>query len=121
MTKETPEIAATLELELKIKRAVKAKELFLKRFQDDACYALEWSQEVFEDAANEFVFKFVIKIVNKEGLKAAVDLCQREAIRAATWPQRSTSQPSNEIARCKGQAWASAYELLSNLKVEAVA
>lgn len=104
-----------------LKQCQRINEKFLKDFATNPHYALQWAAPAFGAAGVLKVASVVKDLVAKleadgkdagDILKTALEVSTREALRLAKYPARSTSVPSNEVAREEGAAWAHMVEKL---------
>jgi hypothetical protein len=86
-----------------------------ERFEKDPADALEWSSQTFDEAGRLRVAQQVVTMceagTSTENLRR---VALEEAMREARWPSRSTSVPSNEMARSLASAWADLYSKLED-------
>lgn len=94
---------------------IRMTELSLKLLEHPVT-ALEWASDDFVHAARIQIYSQVIDTARKPDTKAdlftLLKYAQEQAIRAAMYPQRSTSPCSNLMDQAKGTAWAEVYEWL---------
>lgn len=92
---------------------------FREKFIQNPAYALEWSQDAFNDAGRAQILKEALEILNYEGaseeelLKELEKHLMKIVRRAALYPARSTSAQSNLMEQAKAQA---AAELLESIE-----
>ncbi len=102
------------------RRIATRKQDFIKRFNDNAAHALDWSNETFTFIAKEAV---LVKVQNamenlrekgkteQEAVEWIMEFATKEAMRVVQFPSFSTSPTSNLMAVRTGQAWAEIVEL----------
>ena len=89
------------------------------RLAEDPSYAFQWSSDAFKAAATLDVLRpVVVAVENGAKLEDIVKHVNSQALRAARYPERSTSAQSNVLAQDKGAVWAKLAEYLEY--VEAV-
>jgi hypothetical protein len=92
-------------------------EKFRKDLDEHPAYALEWAHKVYTAVARGMVADNIhIYLSNNEDLDELYTYVQREALRRARYPERSTSVCSNLLERDTGSAWAQWAELLDEMK-----
>jgi len=101
------------ELNYRLKFAEKCKEKFVEDFTKNPEYALQWSQSVFEKAAEISVLKEAIFSIEKNTdatLDKFINYFQRKASDHARNPSFSTSVTHNLIHIYRGAAFAKLAE-----------
>lgn len=122
-----PEIEKQIEARLKVwlekdmaKRQRQMDE-WKEKFSADPCFALEWSDSIFEHATSWEVALLVFETIYKrdEGIEfkasfnRVIEWLNKEVLRMARFPSMSTSLTSNLVNLRKAQAYA---EMLDKLE-----
>lgn len=96
-------------------------EKFKKRFDEDAAYALDWSEDVFHAVAIRDIYTSAIKrlgaLTVSDDQMAGVTALRTYAESMAFSQARtsnSTSQTANLLARSRGGAWVELIEVLDS-------
>jgi hypothetical protein len=112
MTKQEKVIRTLTE---SIERAQDKHKAFIESFQKNPAYALEWSNDIFDYAAELKVYSIAIEALKApEALENMRDFAKERVSYHIRNPQRSTSQQSNLIFQSEGRAWGQLLELIEN-------
>ena len=113
-----------------VEYAKKVCDAFVERFNTRPSDALSWSSDTFKQAARYDVAKTILAWIEqakeqgdeycagrsaKEVIMQVREILHGEVMRAAKWPERSTSVPSNEISLCVMAQKAEWLERLDNV------
>jgi hypothetical protein len=107
-----------------LRQAEYAIEKFKTSFEKEPAYALEWSANIFQSAADLAVAKSIIEFLTREAtdkdsgepvteeVRVAwiTEHALDKAMREARDPSHSTSVQSNEMSRATASAWAKVYD-----------
>lgn len=105
-----------------LKAQINAAEATLTKWQtrlvEDPSYAFQWSSDAFKAAATLEVLRPVVAAIeNGAKLEDIVKHVNSQALRAARYPERSTSAQSNIISQDRGSVWAELAEQLEYVEV----
>lgn len=103
------------ELAHTIKMLTASIEAFTEKLKVDPDYEMGWSADVFTTAARLKVAQVTLAALEEHGLQAVVEETRQQVIRAARYPQHSTSPCSNLMSLCRGSAMAEMLERLENV------
>ncbi len=93
-----------------LKSADENVERFRKNLAESPAYAFEWADGAMRAAARIEVCGLLLKLVSERGLAAALAVAEREALRGARFPSRSTFHCKDQIEGEKTAAWAEFVE-----------
>lgn len=103
------------QLNAKIDAANVAKTSFIAEFHENACYALDWSQSLFDKVAEAQIATKILNAMEKNqslGLKWFYEFAVSQALQYARSPHRSTSNTANLMHQAQTTAWANVVEML---------
>lgn len=109
------------ELEYQLKTIEKQKQEFVEKFQKNAFYTLDWSNDMFREVAKEKVHLIILGYYNAPEnqykiMEVLLSVAEKSMRQKAKYPTFSTSPTSNLASTYEGAAWAEMYEFLKKVK-----
>ena len=105
-------------IERNIRVSESACQEWATKFAESPCYALSWSYDAFQHAANLKIWSQIKKNAMGGTFEDLRIFALRKILMAAQYPPRSTSVVSNLTEQSEAVCWAEVYEIVNVMVME---